>query len=126
MPNKNTVNKTIRKVLSSLSRVQRLAGLRDDAKTVTKRKPRDSFIRSRLYIERPKRTRTCHWCHQSIKPTEVHHAIYRKSSWSFWGERENICVFCLEDHVRELKRGLKVPIKQRRKERELERIIEEI
>jgi len=82
--------------------------------------------KSIAYIERPKRTRTCHWCSFSITPDETHHAVYRKSIWGFWSIRENVCVFCLEEHIRNLKSNFKIPIKKRKQERNLERLIKEL
>jgi len=71
------------------------------------------------YTERGLRKRRCHICRCSIPTTEKHFAVYGHS-------RTNVCMFCLEVTVKYLKKNSTVPIKQRRAERQVEQVLEQL
>ena len=77
----------------------------------------------KLHItEKARKKRTCHICQTSIKRGERHLALYHSSA-SFWQMRTNICVFCLEDITKVVKKDIKGSIRERKKERELEMFV---
>jgi len=75
--------------------------------------------------ETARRKRTCHICKGSIKKNERHLAFYRHT-YSFWAPRTNICVFCLEDLTKVMKKDIKGGIRNRRKERELDLFLQRL
>jgi len=79
------------------------------------------YVKDRL-TERAKGKRTCHVCRCYIRPGERHLALYKRT-YSFWGWRSNVCVFCTEILVREMKKDIKGGIKARKVDREHELFI---
>ena len=72
-------------------------------------------------------TRTCHICKGHIKKGEKHLATYDKPNTNrWWPLRSNICVFCLEELIRDMKVSMKGKIRLRKRERMTRMIILEL
>lgn len=78
------------------------------------------------YLERAIHKRTCHLCKCAIKSKEAHLAFYQKNSYVHWHVRTNICVFCAEALVKTMKKSIKGSIKERKQQRKVEILLEEL
>ena len=76
-------------------------------------------------LEEARGTRTCHICKGHIKKGEQHLATYDKGP-KWWPLRSNICVFCLEELIRDMKVSMKGKIRLRKRERMTRMIILEL
>ena len=76
----------------------------------------------RVLLGHAKRKRTCSACGGSI-PKDTKHLAYRYRD--VWGmKRFNVCFFCAELLLKEIKKSFKKPLKSIRKQRQLEDVIE--